>query len=263
MLRAVLFIAFLSAYGYCQANLQLNLEHSLDGRSFTTAGNISGHITKRGTVSEHLILIRKALSSAQRKAFEQLAKQDGFYTIRVSPNWDATATNGAVSTSVRAMCLVLSDFREDIRVAWDVESSSPLSVQYRLLGYNCEPGNSSLLTEKLFGQWDFPRRSDVLLEVAQVAWPVQVTGGDVTQAPEKAAAAAKTINKATESGEGGETPPEVKDERTWLQKNWMMVVLVGVMILNMVMKGMGEAAPGPGAPGPAAAQAPARAARQR
>lgn len=273
-------VAFLFVSWSLLCNAELNVLHSVDGKSFTSAGYLT----------EDFNWERPQLSSDEVNALAELAKRDGFYHLRVHPK---RTSSQYVSSSVRARCLFAGDKLEDrLHLTYDSDNNLQ-GITYKVPATSaCDHVPTTAVIPLSYPTQVmafFPSRAvEVRLQDLEVQANVakMVLGADAgasvgtpgaagfigggkpagSGAPHQQAAATTT----TGDGKTGAAPKV--DDRSWLQKNWLFAVAIGMMLLNIMGRltpdspggaaGPGAAPGGGGAPGGAARPA-ARAAPRR
>ncbi|KAG2447530.1 hypothetical protein HYH02_007454 [Chlamydomonas schloesseri] len=252
------------------ASASVSVEHSLDGgATWQGAGKVVGDVLSDMVVNWE----RPALSDTELAQLEKAAQSNGLYVVRVK---GGGKSESELLTSVPAACLLGEKLFEKAELAAD-RSGQLLSFNYaisdcakRVAGGAVSPpsatSSSSSSSEEGVGTRPaslpvrvvLPRPGPALLvpefvgEFADVNIDAELSasGSLDPNAKPRAPVQAQGARK-------GAPPP--KDERTWLQKNWMFVLAGGLMVFNMVMKANapeGQQAGGPPRPGggaPAAA----------
>lgn len=241
---------------WCSSSLaDYAFEHSLDGRSFEHAG----------VVTDSLEFDRAAPTSSEVNSLYELAKADGFYSTRID-----VGSNRHVVSSVRARCLFSEESKHELQLTLDVDGNI-LSFSYRA---PASPACDVAPVPK--ANFKFPpttvrayapapgaevktQDADVAANIAKTVLTAEGGGAAVGAAPGfigggKSSGSLQTQTPGAQGKAGG---PPAKDERTWLQKNWLFAVAIGMMVLNIVGRLGADPAGGAAAATGAAAGPPA------
>lgn len=206
---------------------------------------------------------RDLLDAEARRQLEMQVKSNGLYKLRVSSGM----AGSPALTSIPARCLVSSNCTERLHLHL-TSTGEVTAINFALLQCPCHSGISTPGT--LPQSWAFADESPVLVWLPERApalhlapkppqdqdkTPSQQAKG---RAPASDLAGARTPLAEGEEGAGEVEPP--KDERSWLQKNWLILLPLGFVLVNV----LGQMDPGaaggrtPAAAGRGGAAAPAR-----
>lgn len=144
--------------GLITASASYEVQHTLDAKTFSTAGELSPSTQQQ---QETWTFSRLQLEPKQRSAFESLVSKNGFYTIKVSDG-----QGHEVTASVRAACLAAADFSDRLTLHVD-ERKLPVSLVYSVAG-GCPADPSAAASSSLAQQltsrsWSFDSRAQVHL----------------------------------------------------------------------------------------------------
>ncbi|EFJ08585.1 hypothetical protein SELMODRAFT_428809 [Selaginella moellendorffii] len=188
-----------------------------------------------------LRLSRLPLSGAERQAFEELLKEDGFYTIRVPAN---PLSPGApfVISSIKARCLAIANLKEHLDIHMD--QGNIIAVGYSA-GANCP----------------YPR---------ELKHPASWTFD--THIVSKGGEQAKTVlfndfglGSTADDTLGDEAMAAIKKpppEKSFWAKYWMYIIPLGLIVMNAITQ-VANMQEEPGAPAGGGQQARAPAAVRR
>eukprot|EP00891_Asterochloris_glomerata_P004267 jgi/Astpho2/4267/fgenesh1_pg.00064_%23_62_t len=207
-----------------------------------------------GSAGSQMTLERSLLASHDRRAFEELVAQDGFYAVRLTPSERTQQRH--VQTAVRARCLAQSNAP---REALTLHLNGDGTVSALEYASNCsaEMTGTQLpqgwqLKQELPVHVKWPPRADILRPIARpqtgpgagklsgIPFDASLYGsplqGQDPQQPgqRQQQGAAKTSTGADGKKKG---PPAEPDNRSWIQKNWLFLVPLGLMMLNMMLGG--------------------------
>lgn len=248
------------------------MEHSLDaGQSFSTAGHI--HLEEGDAVSG--IFERDPISSTQLSRLQQLVESDRLYLWRVT-----LPDQPPVLTSIKAACLAPA--LTSAAYALHIDAAGHImSAQISVPSAALPPGGSCSTSHALQALQRLSAADLSGVKTVDVAVHTARAGPAVPKPPEAAtpdlSAAAGAAQQAqqkqaqqrqqqaaqqrrqqggsaggkdgAEGAEGEAAPPPV-DDRTWLQKNWLIVLAGSMMVVNILMKGVVDPqAAGGGGPG--------------
>ncbi|PNW73105.1 hypothetical protein CHLRE_14g618950v5 [Chlamydomonas reinhardtii] len=221
------------------ASAAVSVEHSLDGgATFLPAGKVVGNVLSDMVVNWE----RPALSDAELAKLEKAAQSNGLYLLRVK------ADKSELLSSVPASCLLGDKLFEKAEVAVD-RGGQLLSFNYAIT--DCakraagtatgasapSPSEEGVGTRppSLPVRVVLPRPGPALLVPEFVGDFVDVNvDADLTTTGTLDPGAKPRAPVQGQAARKGAPPP--KDERTWLQKNWMFVLAGAMMVFNMVMK---------------------------
>ncbi|KAG2425798.1 hypothetical protein HXX76_013423 [Chlamydomonas incerta] len=185
---------------------------------------------------------RPALSDAELANLEKAAQSNGLYVVRVK------SEKSELLTSVPASCLLGDKLFEKAEVAAD-RSGQLLSFNYAVADCGkrvAEAGGaagSGRPSEEGVGTRPpslpvrvvLPRAGPALLMPEFIGDFADVNiDADLTTTGSLDPSAKPRTPVQSQAARKGAPPP--KDERTWLQKNWMFVLAGAMMVFNMVMK---------------------------
>ncbi|GIL64131.1 hypothetical protein Vafri_18090 [Volvox africanus] len=249
----------------CVVTASLDVEHSFGGSPFRPAGKLVGNLQS----DTELEWQRPALTSDEFELVEKAAARDGLYSVRIKTD------RGPLLSSVPAKCLLLQDFTEQAVLHaghegfieafnYDVEScsSSVAADGSTNDGHAGSAGDGGAVARperlpvrvKLPVPAPFLSMPEVMGEFADVSVDAMEAGG-LAGAAFDPNAKPRAVPSNSAAGQGGARKggPPPKDERTWLQKNWLYVVAIGMMVLNVLAKAQQPQQGGPTpAPGGAA-----------
>ncbi|EFJ19653.1 hypothetical protein SELMODRAFT_444190 [Selaginella moellendorffii] len=224
--------------------LQFPLEHAFGGSEFTRAGVFTARLRpslRGGQALGKLRLSRLPLSGAEKQAFEELLKEDGFYTIRVPAN---PLSPGApfVISSIKARCLAIANLKERLDIHMD--QGNIIAVGYSA-GADCP----------------YPR---------ELKHPASWTFD--THIVSKGGEQAKTVlfndfglGSTADDTLGDEAMAAIKKpppEKSFWAKYWMYIIPLGLIVMNAITQ-VANMQEEPGAPAGGGQQARAPAAVRR
>lgn len=202
----------------------LVIEHSLDGgASFQAAGAVLGDPAQDSLLTWH-----RSLTDPELAQLQQLAQRDGFYTVRASG-----LGKGTFISSVRAACLAGSA-AEQVQLQID-HNRNMAGFTYALSSCPASPsGAATALGNELTVRVMSPVAAPLLLMP-------DVSGGaqfSEIQYDEVAGSLSDPNAKprAPVGKVGGKPGLGQKDERTWLQKNWMFLAAGVLLVVNVLGK---------------------------
>jgi len=219
------------------------LEHSLgDDGKFEQIGTFSGILrtsahdsAQERQVITKLRLSRNIMSKAEKQAFEELVKNDGFYTVRIPANL-IQPRKKQVLASVKARCLAAANLKERFDLFID---------QGNLIGVGYSP----------IGDCSFPRP-----QIIPTDWTFETL--IVAKGNEQAPRLGSKFNfeEVVPLGVGeklveGEEGMKVVVEKTFWQKYWMYIVpfaFIAINALSQIAAMPEDTPPGQGAPAIAA-----------
>ncbi|GFR50586.1 hypothetical protein Agub_g12860, partial [Astrephomene gubernaculifera] len=237
-LLAALVLCLLGASGSAFAALQV--EHSFDGSVYQPAGTLVGDVL----TNSELTWQRPDFTKADLELLTKAIKSDGLYSVRVKTD------KGTLLTSVPASCLSVSPFTEQAEIHAD-RNGGVVAFNYAVP--SCQPhasSGSSSGSSKADGDDTSERPGTLgvrvlmptpgpmltLPEVMGEFADVSVDAADMASLGGAGAGLdpnAKPRAAAPGAKRGGPPP---KDERSWLQKNWLFVAAGGMMVLNVLAK---------------------------
>ncbi|KAK9790570.1 hypothetical protein WJX73_000374 [Symbiochloris irregularis] len=230
----------------------VGIDHNIGDAHFQSAGLVSGELLLGGGKGGKLLTLeRQPLSSKARQDLARLVKDNGRYKLRLTPG-----SGPAALTSIPAQCLVSPLCTEVLHL--HVSHSGEVSA----INYDqelCPCHSEAVRSLELPRNFTFAEEVKVPVLLPTVAHPVLLT-----PKPQQAAGKGKGAGKVAPvrtQGQGGaegedkeglskEEPPP--DERTWLQKNWLLLLPVGFVVLNVLGTAAGGMAEQPAAAGRAA-----------
>eukprot|EP00887_Chlorella_sp_A99_P004325 scaffold15.g4325.t1 len=219
------------------------LEHSLDGQTFTQAGEVLLPADdKAAAVGIATLQTRAQLSEAQQQAVRHLVQDGGLYRIRVpvSTSGGGGPDGEYVTASIPARCWAAAGFSTTLALHL-LSAGRVAGVAFQL------PCSSASAVPALGTDTPvaLPQTSPVHVVLPRTVPAVhmpQPTQQQQQQAAAAKEAAARQTASAQQDGEDGEgesgerkgkqAPP--KDERTWLQKNWMVLIGAGLLMANRI-----------------------------
>lgn len=271
-------VALLLLCGFAAAAAPIGVEHSLDGgHTYVSAGAITIHPSRYGSTA---VLERDALPAGQAAQLRDLLAGGGLYRLRlaVAPvatsfparclaaaaapgglelelvEGSATGSGGRqphiAGIAVSAPCTRSTNVGADANPAHLLPESQDLRVRLPVAAPDVLP----LLPPP--GQAG-PAGGSVPLDAGMQAGQQRGSGGPAGQQPAQ--------GEAGSAGDKGEADRKAaQEEKTWLQKNWMMampLVFIALNIVGNVAGGGQQPAAAPGRSGGGAA-APVRVARR-
>ncbi|EFJ47596.1 hypothetical protein VOLCADRAFT_120965 [Volvox carteri f. nagariensis] len=229
--------------------VEVSLLREPDGRDVVAAWR------RRKEADTELVWQRPALTPDELALLEKSASSDGLYSIRVKTD------RGTLLSSVPAKCLLLDNLKEQVELQaghdgfiesfnYGVESCSSAGAPGAAAsgggGGGIPDGSGTGVgprPDRLPVQVKVPAQGPTLL-MPEVLGEFSDVYVDATEAGSVGAAAydpnakPRTLPSGGAGGQAGARRggPPPKDERTWLQKNWLYVVAIGMMVLNVVAK---------------------------
>jgi len=210
------------------------LEHDLGTGSFVSAGALKVSKGSQKGRGVQVVLSRGKLSPSDRQVFEGLVESDGYYRLRIPGSSQKLDDSHSVVASVRARCLAEAKFQE--YVVLHVDSRERIfSLDYSPLTQNCRPG----LEANLSPDWNFPAETDVIVRKAAAAPVIDIpklpreVGGSTPFSESSFSGLDEesgSVNRPNQPGEKGKK----EEEKTWFEKNWMLVVFGGMLVLNVL-----------------------------
>ncbi|KAG0619691.1 hypothetical protein M758_4G157700, partial [Ceratodon purpureus] len=193
------------------------LEHSLGDGKFEQIGTFTGILRTSGVESGNerqvitkLRLARNVMTTAEKQAFENLVKNDGFYTVRIPANL-IKPRRKQVLASVKARCLAAANLKE--RFDLFMEQGNLIGVGYAPIG-DCSYPRPQV----------FPK--DYAFETLIVA-----KGNE--QAPRLGPRFEEVVPlRPGEKLVEGEEGIKVVVEKTFWQKYWIYIVPFGFIVIN-------------------------------
>ncbi|GIL76459.1 hypothetical protein Vretifemale_6153 [Volvox reticuliferus] len=251
----------------CVVTASLEVEHSIGGSPFRPAGKLVGNLQSDMEFEWQ----RPALTPTEIELVEKSAASDGLYSVRIKTD------KGSLLSSVPAKCLLLQDFTEQAVLHaghegfieafnYDVEScSSSVAADGSISdGYGGSSGDGGVMARperlpvrvKLPVPGPFLSMPEVMGEFADISVDAMEAGG-LAGAAFDPNAKPRAVPSNSAGGQAGAKKggPPPKDERTWLQKNWLYVVAIGMMVLNVLAKAQQPQQGGPAPAGGAGAAA--------
>jgi hypothetical protein len=243
MARPMLALAALLCLESSAAAISVPVEHLWGGARAAAAGAVeaAGPALRPGAAAA---FAPARPSAADARAFARLVEEGGLYTLRL-PADPAAPAAGAVVASLPARC-------------WAAAAGGDAAALVLLLGERGRVVAAELDAPCGLELQRAPPAGGAApaLPAPRVELRAPAAAPAVAAVPAAAAAAAQQLPPPGAKGAGAAKP---KDERTWLQRNWLTVAAVAFIIFN---RAGGAALPegGGGAAGgaPAAAGAPRR-----
>jgi hypothetical protein len=194
--------------------LEFTLEHSFGDSEFSLAGTFSARLRTSANGRQTLTKLRLArhpLSNDEKKAFEDLVREDGFYRVRV-PASLVNPRNSYVMASIKARCLAAAGLKERFDL-------------------NLDQGNLIGLTYSPVADCTYPRP-----QVFPATWTFDtlIVSRSSEQAPRLVPSETLYIPKEGEKTIEGEDGVKVVVEKTFWQKYWMYIVPFGLIVVNAI-----------------------------
>lgn len=194
----------------------LEHRHGTDGKFeqigvFTGILRTSGHDSaqERQSISK-LRLSRNPFTKADKQAFEELVKNDGFYTVRIPANLIQPGKKHVLA-SVKARCLAAAHLKERFDLFMD---------QGNLIGVGYSP----------IGDCTYPRPQ---VKPAEWTFDSLIVAKANDQAPRLVSRFEDSIPlRAGEKLVEGEDGVKVVQEKTFWQKYWMYIVPFAFLAIN-------------------------------
>ncbi|GAQ88879.1 hypothetical protein KFL_004660110 [Klebsormidium nitens] len=227
------------------AGVVFPLEHSLDGVTFTPAGEFSAKLRPvAGQAVPKLTRVRLARqpwSPAEQRAFVDLIARNGYYRLRVPAHVFSAAGPPYVVTAVRAACLADARFNEHFDLHVDT-AGHVLALGYKTF-VDCTKASGEPPRE-----WTFSSTATVRSSLTAPRLAATLSSMDALKPPKAPKLPPRVEGGGSgKDGEaaGGEGDEEEEEEKTFFQKYWLYMIPAGLLLLNM----MAAAAPDEAAQG--------------
>lgn len=262
MARPCLWLVLLVAGGASAASIAV--EHSLDGgKSFVPAGSITLGAVRHGATA---VLERPPLSAEQQEQLSQLIASNGLYRLRLpSALAGSSSASQPVSTSFPARCLAaaaadggLALDLLDARHVAGIAVSVPCTREAPAAAAGMLPSSQALhlrlpLEAPDVLQLVVPGQQGAAAAAAATGTADLQAGAARQQAQGQAQQAAGQEQRAPAQGQQVQGKAAGKgqvkeEEKTWLQKNWMLVMPLGFILMNLLGGGNQAQRGGGGAP---------------
>ncbi|KAK9867197.1 hypothetical protein WJX84_000174 [Apatococcus fuscideae] len=222
--------------------MSLTLEHAFGSGDFSAIGHLESPPRELREGPPHLEIKRDPFSAQQSSAFEQLVAQNGYYRLRVQPSEGAP-----IMTAMRARCLAGSGLREAFEAHLDT-SGHVVALSWSTPTGSCQAqGGAPALPQG----WSFaevqrvptrmPARGPSLhparpafSDPAQAMPEPQFLGEDLQGA---GGVSGKAAGPKSVVGKDGKQVPQ--PEKTWLQKNWLLIMIGAAVVINIVSNANG------------------------
>ena len=218
--------------------LSFDLEHSLDGKTFTPTGVVVGRLAVDRSDARNFRLSspkaeRSALSADEAAALNALAAAGGTYRVR-APSDFANPGSGRVMASVSAACLVNGGLEDVLTVHAD-DQGRAYGIEYASAREGCgSAAGDGKATRRVSEGATF--RTTVNVRVGKDAPPlnpdaptdVRGHGSPATEKAKREEQQRREAERARRQREanGDSTTPERKVPETFLQKHWMKLLMV-------------------------------------
>jgi len=215
----------------------VSVQHDVGLGKFKDAGafTLTTKNQQKGRAAR-IVFARSGLSEDDRRAFEALVEQDGYYRLRIPGASQGLSAAYDISASVRARCLVASGFQEQIVLHVD-PSERIFSLDYATAFAGCRPG----LEVSLPGRWSLPAEADVAVRKPAAAPVIDAPRPRLADSGAAGFADEYDGEERDEERLGDDGKPRRKKEepKTFLEKNWMLMVFGGMLVMN-VLGGLGQ-----------------------
>ncbi|KAL0033789.1 hypothetical protein WJX77_005187 [Trebouxia sp. C0004] len=194
------------------AFVKLEVQLAISDDTFSSFGTIYGHVEENSLLFSKLTWERPEYTASQLKAFAEVVEQNGFVKIK-----------SAV----------------DEQVLLYLNNGGYISaVEYRV-GCNEQP-------TKLPSDWSQPQQVVVFSRFPETAEPLRQTatpGLEPSGLPEGTTIYPESQDPGASQGMGGDPKKKapVKDERSWIMKNWIFLIPAGMLLMNIL--GAADTAP--------------------
>eukprot|EP00890_Picochlorum_soloecismus_P005803 jgi/Picsp_1/6223/NSC_03577-R1_aspartate carbamoyltransferase len=208
----------------------LRLEHSVDGgKSFKLIGDIDidpveKHIDLEGLYGSKLVAIQDELMNAARK------DPSNMYHFRVSTDEDSRS---AVMSSIPASCWIQAGDKAHIRLHSGDHGDSVQGVSLHA------PCSREQVGDGPVGSMARVDRISILKPHIAQDLPVSLSTGQTVDLEASVLGSNDQALPQKEDGEKSNQEEPKKDDRTWLQKNWLFVAL-GFFILANRLGAVGQ-----------------------
>ncbi|DBB12595.1 TPA: hypothetical protein ACH3X3_005383 [Trebouxia sp. C0006] len=211
------------------AFVKLEVQLAISDDTFSSFGTIYGHVEENSLLFSKLIWERPEYTASQLKAFAEVVEQNGFVKIKVSNNVEQPSGK-FVYGSARARCLAQSAVDEQVLLYLD-NGGYISAVEYRV-GCNEQP-------TKLPSDWSQPQQVVALCRFPETAEPLRQTatpGLEPSGLPEGTTIYPESQDPGAAQGMGGDLKKKapVKDERSWIMKNWIFLIPAGMLLMNIL-----------------------------
>lgn len=226
-------------------DLNIPVEHSVDGTHFTVAGSLQGSLFDLGVSrGEQLTLLRNDLTSQEQQSLVELVRRNGMYKVRMPS--DPNADSPKLLTSIPARCLVSTGLQDHLQLH-ATSSGKFVGLNYDYARHPCFTESDVAMPSDL----NFPQSSAVPVWLPVAASSLQKTEPTFAEGLKGAAGkSGRPGSGAPKDGKAGDEKPPVEDNRHWLVKNWMIALPLAFVAINVFGAVMGpqEAAEPAGAP---------------
>ncbi|KDD77183.1 hypothetical protein H632_c2p0 [Helicosporidium sp. ATCC 50920] len=219
-----LFIA--SAHG-----ASFTVDHSYDGAAYYRAGTVELSDDVLSGKEATGLFSRNDVAESDVQWMEHIARQGWVYHVRIN-----LPEGGTVDASIPAACWAQAGFATPLLLSLH-EDGRPLSLA---VAVTCEGGSEGVNVEEGAAR-KLTMVNQVLVQFpSRLAEPVPVQAAALQEG-----VAEKEAQSAGEDKEGEEEERKPKpDDRTWLQKNWMMLIPAGLLFMARISHHIREAVPG-------------------
>jgi len=239
------------------------LQHAFGDGQWEDCGLLKTRVTEKGhqtsggkkgfgkkAVFHGIKVAYDPLSKESRAKLEKAVQSDGLYQLRISTTAvgggknKKKAASGAVSflvTSMKASCLAAAKYKDHLNLHFDELGETLISADHTASNVDClsvSTTHSQLSDEKVTVERIGPTTSSI--KFSKVAPALSVTKRR-KKSSRRGVEADNEVDGATDlryedddDDDDEETKEPPKDERTWVQKNWMLVLAGGMMAVNLM-----------------------------
>lgn len=221
--------------------VDIPVQLAVSGDDYFAFGSINGDLHENPLLFSKLTWDRPEFSTAQQKAFAAVTRDDGYVKIKV-PSHTERASTPTVQASARARCWAQSAVAEQLQLHLNVGGSIS-AMEYRV---ECQSPPSELPAD-----WSQPQQVSVVCRFPETVAPMRQAlqpGLEPSGLPEGSTEYPESQDTAQGGGvssEGKKKVP-VKDERSWILKNWIFLVPAGLLVMNLLNAGDTPPAARPG-----------------
>ncbi|KAL3137666.1 hypothetical protein ABBQ38_004941 [Trebouxia sp. C0009 RCD-2024] len=211
------------------------------GDDYFAFGSINGDVQENPLLFSKLTWDRPEFSTAQQEAFATVIRNNGYVKIKVPSHTERTSSP-TLQASARARCLAQSAVAEQLQLHLNVGGSIS-AVEYRV---ECQSPPSELPAD-----WSQPQQVSVVCRFPETVAPMRLAlqpGLEPSGLPEGSTEYPESQDTAQGGGVGsvGKKKIPVKDERSWILKNWIFLVPAGLLVMNLLNPGDTPPAARPG-----------------
>eukprot|EP00210_Caulerpa_lentillifera_P002058 g1973.t1 len=205
-------LAGLLCIGCHTESISLQIEHRLDNINFEVAGIIKGLVSEDGSFDGPFTLKRDALTEDQISNLKQLAKVNGYYSVRVRSVM-TDSTSDYVMASIPVHCLLSSNSEESLSLELTYDNKV-ISMDYRS---NCPKFTNEEALEVF-------QMKEIKVNYRYPIYAARLSMEELVRKTESVAP----------PGTGGKPETPQKPQKTWLQQNWVFV-LAGALFMFQLL----------------------------